>query len=786
MHLSLRASAFFAVLWVVILLSMVGYSGWRATQGPVFDTDIFSLFPKEKQSETARYAQQKITEGFGQKIFVLIGDKDKIRAVNAAHDYQKALGNVAGVDVDNMGKNSARMRKLIEKLAQHQSGLLTPKQRQMLEEGDVEAIRNQVLLQLYGIGALPLFSDITHDPLTLFSHYIQDKLLSTLNHFEMVEDVAVVADEGVYYAYIGLTLNESAFHLDFQERAKQGLDTIEKEIKQAYPEVEIIRSGLLFHLFNGSQMAQDEISWMGSLSFIGTCLVLILAFRSVQPFAATMVMVVLGCIVGFASCLLIFGKVHLLTMVFGTSLIGISVDYALHFFTERYRQTVWSPREAVDHIRTCIVLGLITSLIGFLGICIVPFPGLQQMAVFCCAGLIFSCGSVLFWFPYGFKNLRRQPSPALYRYATIYLTCWSHPWLKRYALPVLVATTVIGGIALFFVQGKDEVRGMQPISAALLQNDLRVSKLLHKQFSPQFFVISGRTTDEVLLRQEQLTRQLDGLITEGKLAGYQAMSQFIPSIKAQTENRNLLSHFIAKNNDVLTNTWEQIGIAPDVLEHYAASIPTQPQATIEEIAPYIADTPLSALWLGEFRGKVLALVTLETIHDVTALRALHSPENGVEFLDKINDISLLLSQYRYWISICITLSYLIIGVFLWKRYGFKKGLVIILPSVFAAVFSIVIASVIFGSYTLFNIMALFLVMGIAVDYTLFLSEAEESSRATMVAVFLSTVTTLLSFGLLSLSATTVLRDFGVVVCIGLTLTLLFTPLTTLYTHRFKS
>ncbi|MBK8287320.1 MAG: hypothetical protein IPK95_00640 [Cellvibrionales bacterium] len=46
----------------------------------------------------------------------------------------------------------------------------------------------------------------------------------------------------------------------------------------------------------------------------------------------------------------------------------------------------------------------------------------------------------------------------------------------------------------------------------------------------------------------------------------------------------------------------------------------------------------------------------------------------------------------------------------------------------------------------------------------------------MLAVILSTATTLLSFGLLALSETAAIRSFGVVVSIGMVCALLFSPL----------
>jgi predicted exporter len=77
---------------------------------------------------------------------------------------------------------------------------------------------------------------------------------------------------------------------------------------------------------------------------------------------------------------------------------------------------------------------------------------------------------------------------------------------------------------------------------------------------------------------------------------------------------------------------------------------------------------------------------------------------------------------------------------------------------------------------LFHVLALLLVLGIGIDYSIFFAESQNERDTTMLAVILSTITTLLSFGLLALSQTAAIRSFGIVVSIGMVCALLFSPL----------
>jgi predicted exporter len=78
--------------------------------------------------------------------------------------------------------------------------------------------------------------------------------------------------------------------------------------------------------------------------------------------------------------------------------------------------------------------------------------------------------------------------------------------------------------------------------------------------------------------------------------------------------------------------------------------------------------------------------------------------------------------------------------------------------------------------TLFSIMALMLVLGVGVNYSIFLMEGRARSGTTFVAVSLSAATTILSFGLLAFSSTPALARFGATLLVGIAVAVLLSPL----------
>ena len=77
---------------------------------------------------------------------------------------------------------------------------------------------------------------------------------------------------------------------------------------------------------------------------------------------------------------------------------------------------------------------------------------------------------------------------------------------------------------------------------------------------------------------------------------------------------------------------------------------------------------------------------------------------------------------------------------------------------------------------LFHVLALMLLLGIGVDYGIFFQEEPQRRDATAwLATCLSSLSTILSFGLLSLSRTPALRAFGLTLLVGITTVVLIVP-----------
>ena len=148
------------------------------------------------------------------------------------------------------------------------------------------------------------------------------------------------------------------------------------------------------------------------------------------------------------------------------------------------------------------------------------------------------------------------------------------------------------------------------------------------------------------------------------------------------------------------------------------------------------------------------------------LRRASNGLDGAQWVDTVEEISSILGRYRTYMGWVIVLSYFVVYVLLYWRYGGAAWRVLA-PIALASVATLALLGIAGQSLQLFHVLALMLLLGVGVDYGIFFQDHPgRSDPVGWLAVALSALSTLLSFGLLSLSKTPALQAFGLTILIG--------------------
>jgi predicted exporter len=125
-----------------------------------------------------------------------------------------------------------------------------------------------------------------------------------------------------------------------------------------------------------------------------------------------------------------------------------------------------------------------------------------------------------------------------------------------------------------------------------------------------------------------------------------------------------------------------------------------------------------------------------------------------------------------WVVVC---SYLVVFGLLFSRYRGATWRVLA-PTALASLVTLAILGFSHQHLQLFHVLAFMLLLGIGVDYGIFMQEKANAHQSTAwLAVGLSAANTLLSFGLLGLSHTPALQAFGLTMLIGIALVWIAVP-----------
>ena len=151
---------------------------------------------------------------------------------------------------------------------------------------------------------------------------------------------------------------------------------------------------------------------------------------------------------------------------------------------------------------------------------------------------------------------------------------------------------------------------------------------------------------------------------------------------------------------------------------------------------------------------------------------------GIYWNRSVEDVSRVLQTNSIRALRYIVLAYLLIFLLLLLLRGFLKALKITLVPLLAALLTTGLTGWTGAPFNLFSVFGLILALGIGIDYAIFLNEGSHDRSGTLLAIALSCLSTLLSFGALSLCSFAPVADFGRSVLFGVLFSFLLAPFIT--------
>lgn len=762
--MSVRASKLLAWLWLALTLACGIWAAYRIVTGTPLETNLLALLPATERNPRAEQAVNALAESLGNRAVFVVGHADPAKAHAAARQFAADLR--ASQAFRTVGDTAPRTdaHLLIDFYAPYRSGLLSATDRSALAQPAFNADA-RLARRLHQPLRAGIATDLGHDPYGLLQDWLGSLPLAQTKL--SIEDGQLIArDAEATWVLVLAELPGSAYDNAVQRGTTTAVDQAEVKLRKNWPQAQLLRAGGVFYGAAARASAQKEMDIIGIGSLAGILLMLWWLFRSVRPMALGLLTVALGISCATAAVLAVYGNLHLITLVFGASLIGEAVDYSIQVFAAQLEAGPnWQPQAALRRLLRPLAIALATSLIGYGALALTPFPAIGQIALFAFVGLGAAWISVILLLPRLATRPMTRDAATATRIPRAFLEFWRQHITPRMAFAMVGIVLLISLPGWLRLTPDDDIRQLVSRPPQLVAQEARIRELTGMTGGSRFFLVEGASREEVLQREEALLARLSPKTAI-------ALSAFAPSAARQAENHQLIVSTLLNPPQQARQRLSDAGLRDELAAAWV-------DEAIRIVPPLTLDTwlasPLSTPWRHlALPGQPATLVVPHSDHFDLAATVRDLP--GVTAVDKAGSVSQLFRQYRQWGAGWLPVAALIVFAVLAWRYGPRNGAAVLLPNLLGAGLALAAYGYCGLSLTLFGMMGLMLVLGVGVNYAIFIVEAGDRAPAPFAGVLLSAATTLLSFGLLSLSSMPALRQFGLMLLIGVATSVLLAPL----------
>lgn len=749
--------------FLLLLAALLALAAWQWRNGPPVAADMLALLPAGSGDELVQQAEQRMQEPLNRDLLVLISHPETEQAVALTQavaeqwQQQRLFAQLRWHLDDDLA--ALRQQLLDSRLA-----LLPEAERQRLIKQPADFIQKRAaeLFDPFAANLLP----IEQDWLGLASRIQQAGSLNGRVQVDLASATLQASAHGQTWVLLHGRSQGAAFDMHSAPQIAAALAAARQQVTAAGGQ--LLATGGLLHAAAGQQRAMGEVGLLGGAAVLGVIALLLFALRRARALLALLPMAV-ALLTGVTACVLVFGQINALTLVLGTSLIGVASDYPLHYLSKRWGDRPWQSWQALRSIRPGLSLALATNLIGYLALAFTPFPALSQIALFSASGLLAAYLCTLCLLPVLFAGVPLRPAASLLKLAEALLEKRRQLLARTGSWPLLLALLLFSAAGLWQVQTQNDLRQWLGQEPQLLTEARQIAELTGQQPTSQFYLVRAANEQQLLQRQQALSQRLDQLVHGGELQGYRALSQLFSPADSQPL-REALNRLPAHWQPLLDLGIPQAALQAELEHLLALSGPT-----IEQVLAGPLGEAWQPLWLGRTSAGVAAMVSLQGNAPAIALQQAAAGLDGVQLVDRPGELNQLFAATQLSAAQLKLIACAAMVLLLCLPFGLVGALRVVGLPLLAALAALASLGWLGQPLTLFSLFGLLLITALGVDYAILMREAVGGAAVSLLGVLLAGSTSWLAFGLLLFSATPAIANFGLAISLGLLFSFALAP-----------
>lgn len=489
---------------------------------------------------------------------------------------------------------------------------------------------------------------------------------------------------------------------------------------------------------------EADVKLVSTISMVIMLLLFLLLFRSFVALTSVVLTLLASAAVATIATSLFFGEIHALTLGLGTTLIGICVDYPIHTMVH-VAGGEGAADESSRRIWPSLLLGALTTIVGYSALTFTGYPGMQQIALYAGSGILTALLLARFVLPVAIEKRAASMKPA------ITFSAWLHFAEKsRLRLPVLAVALLLLASGAAGMNWQDDLSRLSPSLESLKAKDREIRSRMQSIEPGRFILVHAANMEQALQAGEAALRALKPLQQSGALDAAYSLYPWLASEKLQQQN---LAAFSTELTPQAIDRWfdalEAAGFRRAALER---PVLTQtPPLVIDAVDRSPANRYIAGQYLIDDSQAILTIWLGR--HSAEAVQGALAGIEHVQYVSQKEMINRMNADYRSKAVEALGYGALVILLLLALRY---RSLITALRALFPAMVSV---AIVLGGWGLsgqplgmLHLVGLLLAVAICVDYGIFFIENRAGDAGlTYQAIVVSALTTIAAFSSLGLA-----------------------------------
>jgi 1-acyl-sn-glycerol-3-phosphate acyltransferase len=531
-------------------------------------------------------------------------------------------------------------------------------------------------------------------------------------------------------------------------------------------------------LGNAEQLRKDTFLTT-TITIICIALLIGLYFKNVLPIVFIFLPVVFGMAFSLAMLFLFKGIVSAIAVAAGAAVLGVAINYSLHFFT--HYKHVRDIKETLTDLTVPMLIGCTTTVGAFFGLVFTKSEALHDFGQFAAFSLIGALLFSIFVLPHLLKfSFRKQPKEIEHKITFL-------DKLVAYRLDknkIVVLSSLVITITLCFFASRvgfeTDMNKMSFMDEETRLAEKHLDEVNNFAARSVYIFATGNTTEEAMQLNEEIYHKLGDVFKPAYIKKINSISAILPSEKKQKKRLSLWNSFVKHQSKGLENNIikysEELKFKPDAFSSFYDLL-NKNYTAIGKADIDSLNKLLLKDWTANINGKPSIVTHVKVDPDKRELiYKLFADNPNIVVFDKQHLTSQFVDVISSDFSTILWITSILVFGFMLVSHGRIEMAVINFLPMFISWLWILGFMGIFGiKFNIINIIISTFVFGLGDDYSIFIMDGltseykygKKNLDSYKTSILLSALTTIIGIGVMIFAKHPALQSIAVIAILGM-------------------